>query len=145
MQKLIKYLGHVLDDYGLRPDPDKVEAILKAPQLQNRDQLESFLGILQYYGRHVPKLRTLSSWHNERWSEEVGFTCTIKQQSAFENLSVTICKHLQYILKSINTTNTSWVVNLLSTETTYLLCVLSIPSKLFQLQRQFEFNDGLYF
>ena len=40
MQKSIKYLKHVLDASGLRPDPDKVEAILKAPQPQNREQLE---------------------------------------------------------------------------------------------------------
>ena len=30
MHKSIKYLGHVLDASGLRPDPDKVKAILKA-------------------------------------------------------------------------------------------------------------------
>ena len=60
MQKSIKYLGHVLDDSGFRPNPDKVEANLKAPQPQNREQLESFLGMVQYYGRHVPELSTLS-------------------------------------------------------------------------------------
>ena len=60
MQMTIKYLGHVLDTSGLRPNPDKVEAILKSPQSQNREQLESFLGMVQYYGRHVPELSTLS-------------------------------------------------------------------------------------
>ena len=50
IQKSIKYLEHVLDASGLRPDPDKVEAILKTPQPQNREQLGSFLGMVQYYG-----------------------------------------------------------------------------------------------
>ena len=86
MQKSIKYLGHVLDASGLRPDPDKVEAILKAPQPQNREQLESFLGMVQYYGRHVPELSTLSGSLNELRRKEVVFKWTPKQQAAFENL-----------------------------------------------------------
>ena len=65
MQTSIKYLGHVLDASGLRPDPEKVEAISKAPPPQNREQLESFLGMVQYYGRHVPELSTLAGPLNE--------------------------------------------------------------------------------
>ena len=86
MNKAIKYLGHVLDASGLRPDPEKVEAILKAPQPQNREQLESFLGMVQYYGRHVPELSTLSGPLNELRRKEVVLKWTLKQQSAFENL-----------------------------------------------------------
>ena len=86
MQKSIKYLGHVLDASGLRPDPEKVEAILKALQPQNREQLESFLGMVQYYGRLVPELITLSGPLNELRRKEVVFKWTPKQQVAFENL-----------------------------------------------------------
>ena len=86
MQKSIKCLGHVLDALGLCPNPDKVEAILKAPQPQNREQLESFAGMVQYYKRHVPELCTLSGPLNERRRKEVVFKWTPKQQSAFENL-----------------------------------------------------------
>ena len=73
MQKSIKYLGHVVDASVLRPDPEKVEAILKASQPQNREQLESFFGMVQYYGRHVPELSTLSGPLNELCRKEVVF------------------------------------------------------------------------
>ena len=86
MQKSIKYLGHVLDASGLHLNPDKVEAILKAPQPYNREQLESFLGMVQYYGRHVPELSTRSGPLNKLQRKEVVFKWTPKQQSAFENL-----------------------------------------------------------
>ena len=86
MLKSIKYLRHVLDASGLRPKPDIVEAILKAVQPQNREQLESFLGKVQYYGRHVPELSTLSGQLNELRRKEVVFKWTPKQQSAFRNL-----------------------------------------------------------
>ena len=65
MQHLIKYLGHILDASGLQPDHDKVEAILKALQPQTKEQLESFHGMVQYYGRHVPELSTFSGLRNE--------------------------------------------------------------------------------
>ena len=86
MHKSIKYLGHVLDTSGFCPDPDKVETIRKAPQPQNREQLESFLGMVQYYGRHVPGLSTLSGPLNKHRRKEVVFKWTPKQTSAFENL-----------------------------------------------------------
>ena len=71
MHKSIKYLGHVFDASGLCLDLDKVEAILKVPQSQNPEQLESFLGIVQYYGRHVLELSTLSGPLNEYRRKEV--------------------------------------------------------------------------
>jgi len=64
-QPSIKYLGHILDGAKLRQDPDKVEAILKAPAPVNREQLESFLGLVQYYGRHVRELSSLAGPLNE--------------------------------------------------------------------------------
>ena len=86
MHKSIKYFGHVFDASGLLRDPDKVEAILKAPQPQNREQLESFLGMVQYYGRHVPELSTLSGPLKVLRRKEVVFKWTPKRLSTFEHL-----------------------------------------------------------
>ena len=46
VQPSIKYLGHILIGDGLRPDSEKVEAVVKAPPPANRDQLDSFLGLV---------------------------------------------------------------------------------------------------
>ena len=43
MKTSIEYLCHILSPEELRPDPDKVEAVIKAPPSVKRDQLESFL------------------------------------------------------------------------------------------------------
>ena len=56
VQPSIKYLGHILSKDGLRPDPKKVEGVVKALPLANLEQLESFLGLVQYYVRYVPNL-----------------------------------------------------------------------------------------
>ena len=57
--KNIEYLGHVISKDGIQPVPTKVEAIVKAPTPANVQQLRSFLGLTNYYGKFIPNLATL--------------------------------------------------------------------------------------
>ena len=59
MKKEIKYLGHILDRNGLRPDPTKVQAILKMPAPKQLSEVRSFLGAINFYGRFVLHMRNL--------------------------------------------------------------------------------------
>lgn len=59
LQDSVKYLGFIIDRQGLHPDPDKLEAISKAPRPNDVTQLKSFLGLLNYYGKFIPNLSTL--------------------------------------------------------------------------------------
>ena len=55
----VLYLGHRIDQHGLHPVRDKVEAIQKAREPDNVPELQPFLGLLNYYGRFLPKLSTV--------------------------------------------------------------------------------------
>ena len=55
----IEYLGHLISSDGIQPIPSKVEAITKAPVPVNVQQLRSFLGLINYYGKFIPNLSTL--------------------------------------------------------------------------------------
>ncbi|XP_035900492.1 uncharacterized protein K02A2.6-like [Anopheles stephensi] len=55
----IRYLGHLLDGQGLRPDPSKIEAILKMPAPSQLSEVRSYLGAINYYGKFVPQMRDL--------------------------------------------------------------------------------------
>ena len=55
----VEYLGHCVDTQGLHTLPSKVEAILKAPDPENLQQLRSFLGLLNYYGKFIPNLASI--------------------------------------------------------------------------------------
>ena len=55
----VEYLGHSVDAQGLHTLPSKVEAILKAPDPRNLQQLRSFLGLLNYYGKFIPNLASI--------------------------------------------------------------------------------------
>ncbi|XP_041769576.1 uncharacterized protein K02A2.6-like [Anopheles merus] len=54
----IKYLGHIIDSHGLRPDAQKVEAIRKLPEPTNLTEVRSFLGALNYYDKQSSYLPT---------------------------------------------------------------------------------------
>ena len=55
----VMYLGHVIDAEGLHKSPTITEAIVQAPPPQNTQELRSFLGMLNYYGKFIPNLATL--------------------------------------------------------------------------------------
>ena len=57
--KQIKYLGQIIDSQGRRPDPQRTEAIEKMPARNNVAQLQSFLGLAQYYAIYIPKMQKL--------------------------------------------------------------------------------------
>ena len=49
----IKYLGRMVDKYGIRPDPDAVDAVLPWKSLKTEHQLMSFLGFANYYRESI--------------------------------------------------------------------------------------------
>ena len=78
LQPCIEYLGHIVSKDGIKPVQSKIEAIVHAPTPENVQQLRSFLGLTNYYGKFIPNLATLlhpfnallqanKKWH---WSSE---------------------------------------------------------------------------
>ena len=59
MSICIEYLGHIISQNGIRPVPSKVDAIINAPKPSNVQQLRSFLGLVNYYGKFIPNTSTL--------------------------------------------------------------------------------------
>lgn len=55
----LKYLGYVVDELGLRPDPEKVQAILNIPPPRNVKEIRRFIGTASYYRRFVPQFSTV--------------------------------------------------------------------------------------
>ena len=49
----VKYLGHIIDEHGVRPDPDKVRAVKEWPPPKNTHELKSFLGLTNYFRKFI--------------------------------------------------------------------------------------------
>ena len=54
--KRTKWLGHEIDENGIKPNEEKEEAILKLKSPNNTKELKSFLGAIQYLVKFLPKL-----------------------------------------------------------------------------------------
>ena len=52
----IEFLGNVISSGGIKPSESKVEAICKAKKPPNVTELRSFLGLVNFLSRFVPKL-----------------------------------------------------------------------------------------
>ena len=54
--KEIRFLGHILSTEGIRPDPDKVEAIKNYPTPRNLKHLKDFLRLTQFCSKFTARL-----------------------------------------------------------------------------------------
>jgi hypothetical protein len=57
----MRYLGHLIDGNGIRPDPRKLDAIDRFPVPTDTSSLKSFLGIASYYRRFVSSYARLAA------------------------------------------------------------------------------------
>jgi hypothetical protein len=53
LQKAVKYLGHIISEDGLWPDPKLTEAIKNYPTPENKNHVKSFLGLSGYYRKFI--------------------------------------------------------------------------------------------
>lgn len=85
----VEYLGHIISKEGLSPNVDKVAAILHAPVPQDVKELQSFLGLVNFYRRFLPNLSSLLRPLHLLLCEGKKWEWGQDQQDAF-----TACKHL---------------------------------------------------
>ena len=57
----LKYIGHTLTADGLKPDPEKIEAVKQMPAPKSKKQLRRFLGMVNYLAKFIPDLAQKTS------------------------------------------------------------------------------------
>jgi hypothetical protein len=92
----IKFLGQVVSDQGIEPDPDRLAALKNLPAPHNVAQLRSFLGALNYYGRYIKEMRAIRAPLDDLLKKEVPWTWVVNgpQEVAFEKAKSIICSQL---------------------------------------------------
>uniref|UniRef100_A0A1Y1N3D6 RNA-directed DNA polymerase n=1 Tax=Photinus pyralis TaxID=7054 RepID=A0A1Y1N3D6_PHOPY len=82
----LKYLGYVVDYYGLHPDPDKVKAILEIRIPTTIKELRSFLGVCSWYRRFLPGFATVATPLTDLLKKNVKFEWSAECGKSFQHL-----------------------------------------------------------
>ena len=86
MRSSVDYLGYRIDKKGLHPMLDKVTAITEAPKPSNVKEQRPFLGLVNYYGRFLPRLSTVTQPLNKLLQKGVLWVWSQACDDAFQRL-----------------------------------------------------------
>jgi hypothetical protein len=86
LRKEVCYLGHIIAEEGVRPDPRKVKSVEEIPAPENAEQLKISLGLAGYYRRFVPKFSKIAAPLYTLLKGNVKFEWTEEQELAFRIL-----------------------------------------------------------
>lgn len=98
MRKEIEYLGHVVTDQGILPNPAKIEAIKSWPIPKNPNEISSFLGLLGYYRRFIKDFAKITKPMTKLLKKDQKFEHSKEFVDAFEKCKtlLTSSSILQY-------------------------------------------------
>ena len=60
-QREVHYLGHVIGDGRVRPDPQKLQAVVEYPCPVTKKDVRVFFGLVGYYRRFIPSFASLAA------------------------------------------------------------------------------------
>ena len=77
------YLGHIVTAEGVKPNPQKLEAVSNFKQPRNPTDIKSFLGLAGYYRKFIRNFSKIAKPLTELTKKETPFHWTDKTQEAF--------------------------------------------------------------
>ena len=85
-------MGHIIDSTGLRPLPEKVQAVISAPKPRNTTELKAYLGLQQFYNRFLLNLATIIIPLNALLKKGVHYKCIIVAHVVCQQI-IMMCHH----------------------------------------------------
>ena len=82
----MKVLGHVVDDDGIRMDPDKVDQVINWKVPINRDSLRGFIRSVGYLADDIYRVRVPMGVLSAITGDTVPFCWTETKQHAFDQV-----------------------------------------------------------
>ena len=79
-------MGHLVSSAGIRPDPDIAKKIQSFKPPTSRSQLESFLGLTNFFGRMIPNYSKIVQPLHYLRRKDVDFRWTQQHQEAFDEI-----------------------------------------------------------
>eukprot|EP00731_Ephydatia_muelleri_P002671 Em0001g2671a len=80
----VKFLGHIVDKFGIRADPEKTMAINKMAQPTNVTELSRFMGMINQLGKFSPNLASITQPLRELMSSKSAWIWGPAQEQSFQ-------------------------------------------------------------
>lgn len=88
--KRLKYLGYIVSETGLSPDPDKLQGIYNYVVPRNITETRRLLGMAGWYRRFIPDFASIVAPITDLLKKTVKFHWTDEAQAAFEKIKVVL-------------------------------------------------------
>ena len=85
-QEEVLYVGHVLSNGGLKPDPEKIRAVQEMQPPQHTQELKSFLRSIQYLAKFMPNMASECAPLRELIEKQVDWHWDQEQETSFQKL-----------------------------------------------------------
>jgi len=86
----LKFLGHIIGEFGVKPDPAKVEVVAQWPEPANSAELRSFLGLAQYFRKFMQGYAQTVCCLYDLLKKNAVYNFTDKHRKAFEQVKYSL-------------------------------------------------------
>ena len=97
-QESVVFMGHVLTTEGLKPDEEKIKAVVEMPKPTDVEGVRRLNGFVNYLAKFLPKLSDVTEPIRQLTRKDVPFIWSSRQETAFREIKelVTAAPLLQY-------------------------------------------------
>ena len=88
----VRYVGHIISEEGLKPDPEKVRAMKDMPPPEMKEDVCRFLGSIQYLAKFIPMLAEVETPLRDLTRKDILFYLDKPQAAAFHKLKDMCCE-----------------------------------------------------
>ena len=82
----VSFLGHIVNESGIKCDPTKVQKVQEWPVPSNVTELKQILGLVGYYRRFIPECSAITAPLTRLLKKNTKFVWDLNCQNAFETL-----------------------------------------------------------
>ena len=87
----VAFLGHIISQLGVQPDPAKIAAVRDIPRPQSTKDVRSFLGLAGYYRKFIPNFATVAAPLVHLTKKTSSFCWSEECESSFSRLKSLLC------------------------------------------------------
>ena len=91
----VKFMGHVISSSGLKPDPEKIRAVVHMPKTTCKQEvvLLSLVGFVNYLAKFLPRFSEVTKPLQDLATKHTRFTWSNQHDKAFAELKELVTKH----------------------------------------------------